>query len=427
MEWSLAGGPAHVVGGEPVRRAGRRRRGGGRRAARSAWWSRCGCCGTGTSRGRPPAWPRSGSTRTPPERRACGRCRSGCTTPTGRTPRTASCAASWSRPCATTTGAAAGGRASSAAGSTTARSGVRPARDGADGIELWIEAFLGGAVLQPGERRELHEVVLAEGDGDPSSLLEAWAGALGAAGHARTTAPYQVGWCSWYHYFHAVTEADLRVEPRPGGATGPSTCSSSTTASRPPSATGSTPTTSSRRPSTGWRPPSRRRVARRASGSRRSSPGADSEVARGHPDWLAVHPASGTAAGRHGERRRGAAPSTPSTRRNPEVLDHLEDVARSLVEAGLPLPEARLHLRPVDPRRLRRPEPHAGAAGAGRLRGRPPRRRRRHVPARLRRPARPDGGRGRRHAHRRRRGAVVAPAGRPVPTAGPHRAASRPP
>jgi len=70
---------------------------------------------------------------------------------------------------------------------------VRCARDGSQEIELWIDAFLGGAVLQPGERRELHEVSLADGEGDPSPLLEAWAGALGAAGAARTSAPYQVG------------------------------------------------------------------------------------------------------------------------------------------------------------------------------------------------------------------------------------------
>ena len=93
---------------------------------------------------------------------------------------------------------------------------IRPARDGSDAIEVWIEAFLGGAVLGSDERRELHDVLLAEGEHDPSPLLEHWAATLGAATGARTAAPYQVGWCSWYHYFHGVTETDLRAEPHPG-------------------------------------------------------------------------------------------------------------------------------------------------------------------------------------------------------------------
>jgi alpha-galactosidase len=37
--------------------------------------------------------------------------------------------------------------------------------------------------------------------------LEAWA----AAQPGRTDAPFQVGWCSWYHYFDKVTEADIRT------------------------------------------------------------------------------------------------------------------------------------------------------------------------------------------------------------------------
>jgi hypothetical protein len=48
---------------------------------------------------------------------------------------------------------------------------VRAARDDSDGVELWIEAFLGGAVLQSGERRELHPVWFADGEGDPSPHL----------------------------------------------------------------------------------------------------------------------------------------------------------------------------------------------------------------------------------------------------------------
>ena len=211
---------------------------------------------------------------------------------------------------------------------------VRCARDGSDGIELWIEAFLGGAVLQPGERRELHEVSLAEGEGDPSPLLEAWAGVLGAAGHARTTAPYQVGWCSWYHYFQGVTEADLRSNLALGGdwpfevfqlddgfqpaigdwlATNDDFPSAIDGLAAAIAAEGRTPGI--------WIAP--------------FLAGPDSEVAQQHPRWLATHVASGTPlVGMVNEGWGGPVHTLDTT--NAEVLDHLEEVARSLVEAGFP-------------------------------------------------------------------------------------------
>ena len=79
----------------------------------------------------------------------------------------------------------------------------------AGGAELAAEAFLGDAVLRPGQLRALHGFTIARGD-DASELLATWAEGVGAAGSARTAAPYQVGWCSWYHYFHGVTEQHLR-------------------------------------------------------------------------------------------------------------------------------------------------------------------------------------------------------------------------
>jgi alpha-galactosidase len=81
---------------------------------------------------------------------------------------------------------------------------------GAGEIELWIEAFLGDAVLAPGERRALHDIVIDETGDDPSASMGRWATDVGRRHRARVAAPYQVGWCSWYHYFHDVTEADLR-------------------------------------------------------------------------------------------------------------------------------------------------------------------------------------------------------------------------
>src|SRR5262249_12672766 len=44
-----------------------------------------------------------------------------------------------------------------------------------------------------------------------SERLEAWATAVGRLGGARIDAPYQSGWCSWYHYFHDVSETALRA------------------------------------------------------------------------------------------------------------------------------------------------------------------------------------------------------------------------
>ena len=85
--------------------------------------------------------------------------------------------------------------------------------------ELWVEAFLGGAVLAPrrgaraarrarrrrrGRRRRRARPARALGRRGRS-----------ASAQARVAAPYQVGWCSWYHYFHDVTEADLRANLAP--------------------------------------------------------------------------------------------------------------------------------------------------------------------------------------------------------------------
>lgn len=79
-----------------------------------------------------------------------------------------------------------------------------------DDVTVRAEAYLGGAVLRPGERRELHSVSITSG-ASAGELLEEWAGRLGTECAARTSASYQVGWCSWYHYFHGVTEEAFRA------------------------------------------------------------------------------------------------------------------------------------------------------------------------------------------------------------------------
>ncbi len=82
-----------------------------------------------------------------------------------------------------------------------------------DGPRLEAEAFLGDVILQPGSVIELHPLRVRSGTSrdEAVTLLEDWADANGHTAGARTAAPYQVGWCSWYQYFHAVTEADIRA------------------------------------------------------------------------------------------------------------------------------------------------------------------------------------------------------------------------
>ena len=86
---------------------------------------------------------------------------------------------------------------------------VRLHLDGDRHVGVEAQAWLGGTVVPPGGLRPLHPVVRRSGD-DPADLLAWWAGRAGRAEAARTSGPYQVGWCSWYHYFHAVREEDLR-------------------------------------------------------------------------------------------------------------------------------------------------------------------------------------------------------------------------
>ncbi len=211
---------------------------------------------------------------------------------------------------------------------------VRPARDGSDAIEIWIEAYLGGALLSSDERRVLHDVALSSGEGDPSPLLEAWAASYGDATRARVSAPYQVGWCSWYHYFHGVTEADLR--------------SNLARADDWPfdvfqlddgfqSAIGDWLTTNDDFPSPVEELASEIAKAGRTPGiwlaPFLASP--FSRVAVEHPDWLATHPSSGNPlVGMVNDGWGGAVHTLDTT--DPEVLQRIEDVASALVDAGFP-------------------------------------------------------------------------------------------
>ena len=204
---------------------------------------------------------------------------------------------------------------------------VRAVGDGL--VEVDAEAYLGGAELASHSTRALHPIRVATGD--PTVELERWADWAGAAASARTRTPYQVGWCSWYQYFHAVTEHDIRTNLA-ARTTGRSTCSSSTTASSPRSATGSTART---------RFPDRSTHSRATSTPRASCPGIwiapfiaspRSRVAQSHPDWIPHHASGRELVGLVNPGWGGAVNVLDTT--NPAVLDHLEQLARTLVDMG---------------------------------------------------------------------------------------------
>jgi alpha-galactosidase len=75
-------------------------------------------------------------------------------------------------------------------------------------------ALLDGAMLQPGEVREVEPLAYWRSEEAAARMAARWAAMLGDAMHARVSAPYQRGWCSWYHYFHAITEDALMSNVR---------------------------------------------------------------------------------------------------------------------------------------------------------------------------------------------------------------------
>jgi alpha-galactosidase len=198
-------------------------------------------------------------------------------------------------------------------------------------VVVTIEAWLGGARLDAHEHRDLHPVSWIEGD-DAPSLLAAWAGRAGEVEAARVGAPFQVGWCSWYHWFERVTEQHVRdnlaragdwpfdvfqvddgyqraigdwldaAPSFPGGVDG---------IARSVSAAG-------RRPGL-WLAPFL------------AAP--DSRVAARHPDWMArSNGGDEPLVGMYNPAWGGFMWALDVTR--PEVLDHLEHTARALREMG---------------------------------------------------------------------------------------------
>lgn len=205
---------------------------------------------------------------------------------------------------------------------------------GDDRAELAGEAFFGDATVAPGERRELHPMVITTGD-DASALLESWVTRAGRASRARVDARYQVGWCSWYHYFHDVSEDHIRANLA--------------RADEWPfdvfqiddgyqSAIGDWLTTNQKFPTDLDGLAGAIEQAGREPGIWIAPfiVAPDSEVATAHPDWLALLPGGKPLWGMFnpawGGGMDGVMFALDTT--NPEVLAHLEHVARSLVDVG---------------------------------------------------------------------------------------------
>jgi alpha-galactosidase len=215
---------------------------------------------------------------------------------------------------------------------------VRRSEDGA--IEVRAEAFLGDARLAPGETRTLHGIVLDYRDGpDASDKLGAWASRAGEAAQARVSAPYQVGWCSWYHYFHGVTEDHLRSNLA-RNADWPFEVFQLDDGFQ--SAIGDWLTTNDKFPSTIDQIASSIAAAGRTPGLWIAPflVAPDSDVATRHPEWIARHLVDGVD---KGPLRTWWNPAWEGGQdgfmygldtTNPEVQAHLEGVARDLVDAG---------------------------------------------------------------------------------------------
>jgi alpha-galactosidase len=77
--------------------------------------------------------------------------------------------------------------------------------------KIVARAILDDVSLAPGAHRELDPLFIATGDESAARFAARWADATGRWMNARVSAPFQRGWCSWYHYFHAIIEDALRA------------------------------------------------------------------------------------------------------------------------------------------------------------------------------------------------------------------------
>jgi alpha-galactosidase len=77
--------------------------------------------------------------------------------------------------------------------------------------KIIARAILDEVILAPEAHRDLDPLFVVTADESAARLAARWADATGRWMNARVSAPFQRGWCSWYHYFHAITEDALRA------------------------------------------------------------------------------------------------------------------------------------------------------------------------------------------------------------------------
>jgi alpha-galactosidase len=75
---------------------------------------------------------------------------------------------------------------------------------------LIARVLFDGVRLRPGEAVSAEPLVHWRSNQEPAGMAARWAELLGSRMNARVSAAYQCGWCSWYQYFAAITETDLR-------------------------------------------------------------------------------------------------------------------------------------------------------------------------------------------------------------------------
>jgi alpha-galactosidase len=77
--------------------------------------------------------------------------------------------------------------------------------------KIIARAILDDVTLAAGAHREIDPLFVVASEESAARLAARWSDATGRWMNARVGAPFQRGWCSWYHYFHAITEDALRA------------------------------------------------------------------------------------------------------------------------------------------------------------------------------------------------------------------------
>lgn len=80
--------------------------------------------------------------------------------------------------------------------------------------QVMARALLDDVVLPSGAEREIEPLAFWHSEESSERMALRFSEIVGDKMGARTAAPYQRGWCSWYHYFHAITEEAMRSNLR---------------------------------------------------------------------------------------------------------------------------------------------------------------------------------------------------------------------